>query len=351
MNRTFFEYLGIADMERIHSQILAWIFSSDCNALNDSQKLDLLMSVFNLENVSEIKNILTESQRIDILIETDSELIVIENKLKSSQHSNQLERYVELFSKSHKVKPKFYFLTLIDEVVKDTNWKRISYTYIYQALQKLELNPSSHSVILTEYILYLGKLSELLIDFKNDSKKYDMVFLDGKKKKADKLNFIYKTENEKFIAENQLETILQKSFLNSLSQRINKVSTFVTDTRGDALIDFHLKPDIFFGGKKYMTMIQLQNDVIKFAFVVAEKYGSSRKDWIQNVIPKMVELSSENTFGYVKCNRPKTKAYISISKKLTLNYWHMNMDELVSYIETEIDNGNILTELLEIKLN
>ncbi|KAF2082063.1 PD-(D/E)XK nuclease family protein [Flavobacterium sharifuzzamanii] len=351
MSKTFFEYLGIADMERIHSQILAWIFSSDCNALSESQKRDLVMNIFKLENVLEIKHILTESQRIDIIIETDSDLIVIENKLKPSQHSNQLERYVELFRKTHKVKPKFYFLTLIDEIVRDPNWKRISYTHIFNALQKIRLSENSHSVILTEYIAYLGKLSGLLIDFQNDSKKYDMVFLDGKKKKADKLNFLYKNEYERFIAENQLETILQKSFLTSLSLRIEKVNTFVTDTRGDALIDFHLKPNIYFGGKRFMTMIQLQNDVIKFAFLVADKYGSSRKDWIQGMIPKMLELSSENTFGYVKCNRPKTKAYISISKKLNRNYWHMNMDELVAFIEQEIDNGNRLTELLESKLN
>lgn len=100
-----------------------------------------------------------------------------------------------------------------------------------------------------------------------------------------------------------------------------------------------------------MTMIQLQNDVIKFAFVIAEKYGTSRKDWIQGVIPKMIELGSENRFGYVKCNRPKTKAYISISKKLTQNYWHMSMEDLVAFIDSEIENGIQLTELLESKLN
>lgn len=351
MNKTFFEYIGIADMERIHSQILAWIFSTDCNALDEVQKRELLMTIFKLENVFEIKSILTESQRIDILIETDSDLIVIENKLKSSQHSNQLERYVELFKRIHKVRPKFYFLSLIDETVKDPNWKRISYTKIFEALLELKLSSSPHSVILAEYITYLGKLSGLLRDFQSNSTKYDMVFRDGKKKKADKVNFIYKTEYEKFIADNQLETILQKSFLNILSQRIDKVSTFVTDTRGDALIDFHLKHNILFGGKRYMTMIQLQNDVVKFAFVIAEKYRASRKDWIQGVIPKMVELGSENRFGYVKCNRPKTKAYISISKKLTQNYWHMGMESLVAFVESEIENGIQLTELLEAKLN
>jgi len=351
MNKTFFEYIGIADMERIHSQILAWIFSTDCNALDESQKRELLATIFKLDAVTEIKSILTESQRIDILIETDRDLIVIENKLKSSQHSNQLERYVELFKKTHKIRPKFYFLSLIDETVKDPNWRRISYLKIYEALFELKLGTTPHSVILTEYIIYLGKLAGLLRDFQSDSKKYDMVFLDGKKKKADKVTFLYKTDYEKFIAENQLETILQKSFLHSLSQRIGKVSTFVTDTRGDALIDFHLKHNILFGGKKYMTMIQLQNNVIKFAFVISVKYGASRKDWIKDVIPKMEQLGVENRFGYVKCNRPKTKAYISISKKLTQNYWHMSMEELVAFIEGEIENGIELTELLEAKLS
>lgn len=351
MQKTFFEYLGIADMERIHSQILAWIFSSDCNAIDKSQKEILLSKIFHLETISSIKSILTESDHIDIVIETTSELIVIENKLKSSQHSNQLERYVEKFSKTHSIKPKFYFLTLVDEKVKDTNWKRISYTHIFNSLKDLKLSSHPHAVILSEYIIYLNKLSILLIDFQNNSKNYDMVFLDGKKKKSDKLNSEYKNDNEKFIAENQLETILQKSFLNSLSQRIDKTTTFITDTRGDALIDFHLKSNISFHGRKYMTMIQLQNDVIKFAFLIGDKYGNSKKDWIESVIPKMLELSLENSFGYKKCNRPKSKAYISISKKLSTNYWHMKTDELVRFVEQEIENGHELTQLLEIKLN
>ena len=352
MNRTFFEYLGIADMERIHSQIIAWIFSSDFNALNEKQKIDLLEQVFGLQNVQKIKTILTEAYRIDIIIETDSELIVIENKLKSSQHSDQLTRYVDHFKKSHKIQPKFYFLTLVEEKVKDNNWKRISYQHIYNCFSSLQLANNSHAVIFEEYRIYLGKLNSLLQEFSLNTSKFDMVFLDGKKRKEDKVDFKYQNDQERFIADNQLETILQKSFLNSLSQNITKVESHVMDTRGDALIDFNLEGQIYLNKKAYNTMIELQGNIIKFAFVISgfKEYNNSKKEWLKDIIPIMEDLAKSNPFGYSKCNKPKSKAYISISKKLNQNYWHMKFEDLIMMVESEIENGHKLTESLKAKL-
>jgi hypothetical protein len=353
MNKTFFEYLGIADMERIHSQILAWIFSSDFSALTERQKIELLEKIFDLKHVVRIEKILTETHRIDIIIETDSDLIIIENKIKSSQHSDQLFRYVEHFKKTHVIPPKFYFLTLVEETVKDSNWKRISYQHIYNCLSQLELLDKPHSIIFEEYRAYLGKLNSLLFEFKMNTSKYDMVFLDGKKRKEDKVNFEYKNEYEKFIADNQLETILQKSFLTSLSQRITNVNSFVMDTRGDALIDFYLKVDIPFEKRKYTTMIELQGNIIKFAFIISgfSEYNNSKKDWIKSLVPIMEDIAKSNPFEYRKCNKPKSKAYISISKKLKQNYWHMNTEDLVLMIEKEIENGFKLTENVQLHLN
>lgn len=353
MNRTFFEYLGIADMERIHSQILAWIFSSDFGGLSEKQKIELLEKTFDLENVISIDRILTETHRIDIVIETDSEIIVIENKIKSSQHSDQLSRYVEHFKKTHKIQPKFYFLTLIQEKVKDSNWKRISYQHIYNCLSSLVLLDNSQSVIFEEYRTYLGKLNSLLLEFQMNTSKYDMVFLDGKKRKEEKVNFQYQNDYERFIADNQLETILQKSFLNSLSLSILNVESLVMDTRGAALIDFYLKVDIPFNKRKFTTMIELQGDIIKFAFVISgfNEYNNSKKDWIKDIVPVMEELAKTNPFNYTKCNKPKSKAYISISKKLKQKYWHMKSEDLIIMVENEIKNGYKLTESLQLHLN
>ncbi len=81
ISKSFFEYLGLADVERIHSQFLAWVLSENCNAL-DQKERDLLL--FNLFGVSgPVVSIQTERNRIDILLETATDVIVIENKIKS----------------------------------------------------------------------------------------------------------------------------------------------------------------------------------------------------------------------------------------------------------------------------
>jgi hypothetical protein len=173
-----------------------------------------------------------------------------------------------------------------------------------------------------------------------------MVFLDGKKKKEHKININYRNDNEKFIAANQLETILQKCYLSSLLDEVKNPGE-ITDTRGDALIDFPLKREIEHEGKHYSTFIQLQADTIKFAFAIhGQGYNKSQKAWIEKIIPKMEQLRSENNNGYKKLNMPKSKAYVSISKKLDGHYWHKNLNDLADFVRTEIENGKSLTKHL-----
>lgn len=346
--KSFFEYLGIAHVERIHSQFLSWIFSFDCKAIDKNQKSSLLKTIFQLDNDSDIINTQTERDGIDILIQTDKEIIVIENKIKSSQHSNQLNRYKEYCDKEFPdSKKRFYFLTLIGEKSDDKNWERISYEKIYKHLNSLSLKTNdSHSVIIKEYLVFLERLASIVGDFTKNVKSYDMVFKDGKKKKKDKINFKYQNEKEKFIAENQLETILQKSFLASLAGKIETSKGIITDTRGDALVDFPIERNISYNNRNYTTIIQLQHDTIKFAFTISDNYINSEKKWIENVIPKMETLRSQNKFGYKKLNLPKSKAYVSISKKLDSHYWHLDLDVLSKIINEEIKNCKSLTKEL-----
>ena len=46
MNGSFFDRIGVADMEKVHSAVIGWIFSDDCNALTNQQKSDLLSCLF-----------------------------------------------------------------------------------------------------------------------------------------------------------------------------------------------------------------------------------------------------------------------------------------------------------------
>lgn len=311
------------------------------------------MALFNTNNDSKILKVHTEMSGIDILIETSNEIIVIENKLKSSQHSDQLTKYKEYCDhKFPQVQKRFYFLTLTGEKSNDVNWRRMSYYQMYEQLHKLPLNDEeNHTVIVREYLVFLQRLTSCVNDFISRPHDYDMVFMDGKKKKIDKINCLYATPNERFIASNQLETILQKCFLHGLSEQIDTNISFVSDTRGDALIDFPIRSGIIYKNRNYSTILQLQQDNIKFAFAIfGEGYVTSRKEWIEGAIPLMELLRLENVHGYTKVNKPKSKAYISVSKKLNINYWKMAPSVLKDFIVAEIANAEKMTGFLVGKL-
>jgi len=345
--KSFFEYLGIADVERIHSQFFAWIFSPDCSAIDTKQKNKLLQDIFQLNSNSHLQCVHTERNGIDILIQTDKEIIIIENKIKSSQHSNQLDRYKEFCEKSFPGDHKhYYFLTLIGEDTDDKDWKRISYAHIYKHLKLLKLKTSeNHTIIVKEYLIFLDRLVSVVEDFEKNASKYDMVFLDGKKKKEDKINALYKCPNEEFIAANQLETILQKSFLSVLVESIESSKGRVGDTRGEALVDFSIARNINYNGLIYGSTIQLQGDTIKFS-VAIQGESISEIELIETVIPFMETLKVKNSFGYTKLNKPKKKAYVSISKRLDEHFWHKTFADLSVFLKKEIENGKSLTEQL-----
>ncbi len=353
-NKSFFEYLGSAGLEKIHSQILAWLFSEDCNALNNEQKMSLLKKIFNIDIDSPIQNTRTEYEQIDILIETENAIIVIENKIKSSQHSNQLKRYEEFCEQNFQNKKKYYcYLSLVEECIYSEKWLKVSYAQIYDEIKHLQIdNSRNHGVILNEYMIFLNRLTSVLTDFNANYKNYKMVFTDGGKTKEAKRKMTYEHDNEAFIAKNQLETILQKSFLYRLTHEI-KPLPLIRETRGDALVNFYIECNIQLGERAgFETYLQIQGNIIKFVFAInGYELDKSNKEWVEDVIPKMEELSKNNDLGYNKLNKPKSKAYISISKKMAKPYWEEEMEDLKTYIDTEIKNGTKLTNELLKALN
>lgn len=338
MQQSFFEFLSISHQEKIHSQIISWIFSDSFTGISEHDKVNLLNSILKIE-CKKIEFSLTEYKNIDILIKTDIGIIIIENKLKSSQHSNQLKKYEEICHEDFKnFTTQCYFLTLIGEDSNNNSWKNISYKRVSENLHKLKTLDNVHSIIFKEYLIFLTKLVSVFADFENNYMNYKHVFQDGKKRKIDKINFKYPTVNEEFIAKNQLETIFQKCLLNKVGKYLKPQISNITDTRGEALIDFHLET-FYHKNKKYNIFLQLQFDNLKFA-IASDEYGTSNKKSIEPLIEVFEELKNENLFGYNKLNKPKSKAYISISKKMNPNpYWEVEYHQLLKIIEKEISNS------------
>ncbi|MFM2249842.1 MAG: hypothetical protein RLZZ358_769 [Bacteroidota bacterium] len=102
----FFEFIAAADSEKVHSQTIGWIFSKDCDVFESNEKSEILNALLIQKNKKnedfKPEKVFVEFDDIDILIETKKWLIVIENKIKSSQHSNQLYKYEYITAQNFK---------------------------------------------------------------------------------------------------------------------------------------------------------------------------------------------------------------------------------------------------------
>ncbi len=346
--KSFFEHLGVASLEKVHSQFIAWLFSESCQAISNEQRIGLLIKVFKLTGIKTIKRTGTEIKRADIVITTDTTVLIIENKLKSSEHSNQLDKYKKAFEPEFpNLQKKYFYLSLINEGVSNSDWQQIMYKDFYTFLKEVKLNSGhKHSVIVQEYILYFERLIASIRDFTANVQLYESIFTDGNKTIHEKMNNNHQHEIVKFIAENQMETFFQKIYLYTLRNDLGKPVANVTETQGVGLIDIYLDSNIEFGKKKFHTFIQLQGNTIKFSFQIQDNYIKSSDKLVLPIIPLMEELSKSNKFGYNKLNKPKSHAYVSISKQMNPPYWKMPKAELIKFMQTELEHGKILSKTL-----
>ncbi|MDB5284655.1 MAG: hypothetical protein JWO06_3730 [Bacteroidota bacterium] len=354
---SFFEYLGLANIERIHSQTLAWIFSNDFKGFDGPTKNHLLQQLFNIESDEVFEKAETEKKHLDIVIETDKSIIAIENKIKSTQHSGQLERYEEAAGviAPHK-KVRLYYLTLINESGPAT-WTKITYARLLEILsaERLAAN-EKHSMFFEEYLIYLKKLVSAVNEFDTHVLDHEFVFTDGSKKKEEKV------DSMNFIANNQLETILQKSYLTKIALQLNKLRPTeftINETRGVALCDLTFKKNIRHNEVDFETFIQLQGSSLKFCFSAnqgeLERIHSELHDFkvslfqvkvklMEPILPLFRQLKGKN--GYVRYNPPRSNAYVSISKTMKLPYYRMSIEDLCTLLIEELQNAAILTDEL-----
>ena len=227
-------------MEKVHSAVIGWLFSDDCQALDNIQKSELLCSLFCVAPIKVFQTIRVEVEQhnIDVIILTDENTPnaacwVIENKIKSSQHSNQLDKYVGIVNGEEvtigrskntvkdyeSFKKHFCLLTLVDEKArcKKALWNNATYKEFSQLLCAMTLKKNPDGVILGEYRQCITNLSKALDDFLSNHQAYDNVFTDGSKKKGSNSKTRTSGKYSDFIAKNGLETIFQKCFLSHIN--------------------------------------------------------------------------------------------------------------------------------------
>jgi hypothetical protein len=348
---TFFEVIGLSDIERIHSQMFQWILSDSCSAMSERNKCNYVSEIFGVP-VEAIYGVNTELKSIDILIETDQHILVIENKMKTSQHSNQLTKYESYINENYPStkKPLFYFLTLIEEGCQDP-WRNINYHRIAEVMKtKIELI-SADGIILNEYNKTIERLSSALKSFINSPDLYINVFRDGSLKKSEK-DFsnpeLYPTSVSKIIGKNQLETIFQKAYFNAVSTKLelNPNDVYILETRGNAILGFVIERIPYSVENEKIKYFDLGMDYQNGSFKIFVT-GTPYNDCSYTNLPKGIDvLMSElkDQYGFNRVNPPSSKAQFSMTKKS--NYFQNKtvpkIDEFAIEFETNLEQAKTI---------
>ena len=301
----FFNAIGVADMEKVHSAMIAWILddrndqmlhsTSSANSQFTTFSLpirsEFLCELFQVKPIKQFKSIQTQIEwnNIDIIVETEDrngnkEIWVIENKLKSLEHQSknnngsfvwQTNKYEDIIVQNfpHQV-AHYLLLSLGGDKAKSASghWLSSTYESLYAIINNhLRNNPNTYSII-DEYARTIEMMTSELGKFlgsNNLGKKYPHVL--AKQKKA--LKKILRrngqiTNQERYIIENGLETIFQKQLLDKMIAcflpPIKDVVEY-DERNGTAMFVYHVafisdfKLSIEFQGGTYKVVV-LHND-------------------------------------------------------------------------------------------
>ncbi|MDD3804348.1 MAG: PD-(D/E)XK nuclease family protein [bacterium] len=247
-----FKVLKIEDKEIRHSNFLAWLldpneghslsytylkwFLKDIFAKHNSEFLNEF-SVDEL-NLYEIK-VLREYKNIDILVIGEKFIICVENKIYSSEHSQQLERYRTIINNDFKSKEKeliFVFLTIdgISPIEEEDKEKYITYSYnhIEENLRViLELYRNSLSDKVRTYIEdYSTVLRRIIMKEDKDIEIAKKIYLNHKEaldfifeNKPDKLTDVQHIFEEEIIKNGYIVETSNKGYARFLTKKLHEI--------------------------------------------------------------------------------------------------------------------------------
>ena len=336
--KNFFNAIGMADMEKVHSAMIAWILddendqslinnngqaSSSFSTLPIKERSSLLCNLFSISPTKDFQSIKThvEWNDIDIMIETKdtngiNEIWVIENKLKSQEHMSnekdangtlvsvwQTEKYVNIIKNSFANYSRHYMLlSLGGDVAKGQIEPWTSFTYEKLALSLNNLSNLSNYVLINEYATALNAMIGELQKFLASKclKNYQHVFNKIKKSNVSSTKI---HPDEAFIVENRLETIFQKQFLAGMITKYNlPIKNIVNydERNGMAMFikpicpinDFELSIE-FQGGTYKVGLLHkdyIKNGSNKHTHRLYGKWDNQTKKWTGSVYKEFEKL-------------------------------------------------------------
>lgn len=363
----FFNAIGVADMEKVHSAMIAWILDdkNDSNmsgantgslfsTFDPTTRSHLLCKMFNVQPVKNFVSIETfvEWNNIDILILTKDqngldERWVIENKLKSPEHvSNvkgsapiwQTQKYTQTITNTFGPNGNHYLLlSLTGGSARSTNWIAKKYEDLRNILSSYH---TSASPIIEEYYNAIDKLCNVLKDFLNNYSNYPIA-ISSKTKNANKSQVLSKSTNpyERYIIENSLETIFQKCLLIEQMKHCKGICSrlpyTIDETHGNAMLDIdygQLTAKVKGCHQIYYVQFEFQNGSFKVQIHQRPQLRNIKdfvKEW-GNPFKNVAKQGWRKKF-------PTSTPFMSVSFNID-SWWRSNIHNLWDWGFTECEN-------------
>jgi hypothetical protein len=310
--------------------------------LPDENKVNIIKRLFCLkEKPTKVMDVISEFNSIDLIIITEKEVYVIENKIKSDLHSNQLFRYVNVVEKNiESLGPsrnpvKFFGLLSLIEFPLSYPWINLSYSNLLLELKAIIKTTKKLRIktLINEYIESLEKLIIVKNNFLKEHFLYTNVFQDCSKKKLELL-IISKDNNltpeQRYISLLGLHTILQKVLYWDISRSIEIVEDYiVAETHGTALIQIDIEK-IVYNKDIFILGLQIQGSSYKIN-LVRENSKVALPEKLQNWFND--QFINKN--GYNRFNRGRIGHYCSVSKKANEEIEKMNKNKIVKVWKEE----------------
>lgn len=350
MRTNFFDAISVTSVEKVHSALIAWMLSDNCEGLTLASKSVIINNIFKL-SVPNYTNITaqTEYDGIDILITADDQHFIIENKLKSSQHSDQLARYQNIAKANKWNNLHCGYLTLIGESANSDGWEDITYKKLYDELKSITVEQNTDGEIIGEYVNSLERLTGEVSAFLKDHVNYphrDVIFMNGTKRKSDKRMLT------DYISKNQLETPFQKLLFTEIVNRMKtkepELIAYIGETHGSVNLDIRLGECDATKRKQIYFDLSLQNGTFKIACTRSDYSKTSKND--ETIKPWIDKFKEGDFFGdYKRVNEPKSHARVSRTKPWDKKFYMFPIDDIVARIESELEaTRRIAGELLEL---
>lgn len=342
-----FTALDIVNNEKRHSNFLSWLMNpKESHGLGDYFLISFLKNIsfkasslgmegpsifdrdsWNLDDAE----ILKEWRNIDILIRCDNQkfICVIENKIHSKEHSEQLRRYKDIIKREYPdYKKLFVYLTVEGDIPSESEYMPLSYSDIVPLIE--HIIGSKKNKLGSEILAFISHYKEMLRRYVMKDSEIQEICRKVYKRHKKALDLIFEYKPDKLLEIHDcLMDLIQKDPDLILEDSSKSFIRFIPKN-----LDFIPKEGSGWTPKiKRILLFELNNNPNSVDLYLIIGPGP------QKIRKKLYDIARKNLSLFNKSNRPLSKQWFTLYKKSMLKskeYEDKEVEEIRKFLEEKL---------------